>query len=340
MKKIVLCKGLSFAIPPKTTEYSEFLVPFEVLFRDINSSEVSNLNKECVKSRLRDSAYTSFKQVSKISETNLSKEDKGNNIVILNRSDYVSKLNKMLEDASKFKSVNIKKGKALNHLIHMEERIIRLLKSLEGQGEISEKEKNDLYPSGSKPEVLHGLAKIHKALEDGTPSFRPILSAIRTPTYNLAKFCDQLLKPLTSNDYTIKDSFSFVKDVLDFDASCFMASFDIKSLFTNIPLTETLNLCVQNLYRNQTLVNNFTKRSFYKLLKITMFESFFIFDGKFYEQCDGVAMGSPLGPALANVFMCHFENIWLENCPSHFKPIVYRRFVDDAFLLFRSKDHV
>ena len=71
-----------------------------------------------------------------------------------------------------------------------------------------------------------------------------------------------------------------------------------------------------------------------------MFESFFIFDGKFYEQCDGAAMGSPFGPTLANAFMRHFEKIWLENCPSHFKPIVYRRFVDDAFLLFRSKDQV
>ena len=66
MKKIVLCKGLSFAIPPKTIEYSEFLVPFEMLFRDINNLEVSNLNKERVKGRLRDSAYTSFKQVSNI----------------------------------------------------------------------------------------------------------------------------------------------------------------------------------------------------------------------------------------------------------------------------------
>ena len=71
-----------------------------------------------------------------------------------------------------------------------------------------------------------------------------------------------------------------------------------------------------------------------------MFGSFFIFDGKFYEKCDGVAMGSPLGPTLANIFMCHFENIYLENCPYHFKPIVYRCFVDDTFLLFRSQDHV
>ena len=129
-----------------------------MLFRDINSLGISNLNKECVKSRLRDSAYTSFKQVSQISEKNLSNKEvkalnnlvknkdiviqkagKGNNIVILNRSDYVSKLNKMLEDTSKFKRMNIEEGKALNHLIHMEEQIIRLLKSLEGQGEISEK---------------------------------------------------------------------------------------------------------------------------------------------------------------------------------------------------------
>ena len=51
-------------------------------------------------------------------------------------------------------------------------------------------------------------------------------------------------------------------------------------------------------------------------------------------------MGSPLGPLLANVFMCYCENIWFENCPTHFKPIVYRRFIDDTFLLFQTKDHV
>ena len=111
--------------------------------------------------------------------------EKVNNVVTLSRSDCISKLSKILEDTSKFKRVNVEEGKALNHLINMEERIISLLKSLEDQGEISEKERNYLYPSGSKPRVQ----KIRKALEDGTPSFRPILSAIGTPTNNLAKFC-------------------------------------------------------------------------------------------------------------------------------------------------------
>ena len=56
------------------------------------------------------------------------------------------------------------------------------------------------------------------------------------------------------------------------------------------------------------------KSSFYKLLKATLFEPFFIFDGEFYEQCDGVTMRSPLEPTLANVFICHFKNIFLEDC--------------------------
>ena len=273
-----------------TEGFSVFLFPL------LKEEEVKALNSLVKNSLVKKEEVRALNSLVKYKDVVIQKVDKGNNIVILNRSDYVSKLNKMLEDISKFKRMNIEEGKALNHLIHMEERIIRLLKSLESQGKISEKEKTNLYPSGSKPGVLHGLAKIHKELEDGTPSFCPIVSAIRTPTYNLAKFCDQLLKPLTSNDYTIKNSLSFAKEVLDFDASCFMASFDIKSLFTNIALTETLNLCVQNLYRSETHVSKLTKISFYKLLKITMFESFFIFDGNFYEQCYGVAMGSPLGP--------------------------------------------
>ena len=65
-------------------------------------------------------------------------------------------------------------------------------------------------------------------------------------------------------------------------SSLIMLSFDIKALFTNILLTGTLNICVQNFYRNQTHVGNLTKISFYSLFKITIFESFFILDKIFF----------------------------------------------------------
>ena len=118
-----------------------------MLIRDIPRLENSKFNKKFLKSRLRDSPYLSFKQVSKIFEKNLStkkriqKAEKANNIVSFNRSDYISKGSKILEDTSQFKMVNIKERKALNHLVHMEERIIRFLKSLEKRAKFLKKKK-------------------------------------------------------------------------------------------------------------------------------------------------------------------------------------------------------
>ena len=74
------------------------------------------------------------------------------------------------------------------------------------------------------------------------------------------------------------------------------------------------------------------------MLTLGTFESFFVFDGKYYKQCDGMAMGSCLRPTLANAFLCHYENLWLQDCPADFKPIIYKRYLDNIFVLFLSKD--
>ena len=76
------------------------------------------------------------------------------------------------------------------------------------------------------------------------PKFRPILSAINTPRYNLSKFLIPILEPLTHNEFTVK---SFAKEITKYDSSLFMASPDVESLFTNIPLKETINNCVNDL---------------------------------------------------------------------------------------------
>ena len=77
-----------------------------------------------------------------------------------------------------------------------------------------------------------------------------------------------------------------------------MASFAIESLFNNIPLQETIDLCVDNLFQDRTHLDNLSKGSFCELLTRTMTESFVLFDQEFYKQHDEVAMGSPLGPTL------------------------------------------
>ena len=96
----------------------------------------------------------------------------------------------------------------------------------------------------------------------------------------------------------------------------------------NITLKETIDLCVDILFSNPSNVDGITKDYFHELLSICMSESLVLFDGEFYKQIDGVAMGSPLGPTLANIFLCFHEQIWLVNCPAKFKPVIYRRFAD------------
>ena len=82
------------------------------------------------------------------------------------------------------------------------------------------------------------------------------------------------------------------------------------------------------------------KDSSHKLLTRTASESLIWFDKDLYKQHNGVGMGSLLGPTLANGFPCFHENIWLQNCCSEFKPVIYRRYVDDTFLLFRLKHDI
>ena len=103
----------------------------------------------------------------------------------------------------------------------------------------------------------------------------------------------------------------------------FMASFDIASLFTNISVDETIEIISNHLFANCTYFEGFDRLQFIKLLSLSVKNCHFILNGHVYQQVDGVAMGSPLGPLFANIFMSFHEKSWLHNCPSSFKPLLY-----------------
>ena len=111
-----------------------------------------------------------------------------------------------------------------------------------------------------------------------------------------------------------------------------MATLEVESVFTNIPLNETISNCVV-IYIIKIM------EIFSKFLQTATSESSFIFDYLLYKQVDGVTMVSPLGPIFANAFIRHYEKEWLGNCPIHFKPMIYKRYVDDIFGLFSFKEH-
>ena len=149
----------------------------------------------------------------------------------------------------------------------------------------------------------------------------------------LAKYLKPTLSPLTTNEFTVKNSFDFAEEVVNYDHNLYMDSLDVESLFAKIHLEETIKNCIKDLFSNNFYRGKLSRKD---LLKLSITESYFIFDNKLYKQIDGLAMGSLLGPTLVNIFLCHYEKIWLTACPSQFKPAVYRCYVGNVFVLFKS----
>ena len=119
-----------------------------------------------------------------------------------------------------------------------------------------------------------------------------------------------------------------------------MASFDVNSLFTNVPLDETIDIIVNKAFENATLYHGFSVSQLHKLLCLGVKNGNFLFNNSLYEQVNGVAMGSLLGPLFANIFLAFHKRSWLTNCPLEFKPLFFCRYIDDCFVVFRSHNHV
>ena len=190
----------------------------------------------------------------------------------------------------------------------------------------------NLCPTGSQPGKLYGMCKVHK---EGYP-VRPVISMLSTAEYNIAKWLDNYIKPNIPNTYSIASTNEFLEGLKNviFDPKDQIVSFDVVSLFTNIPLAETIDIVVESLYSETSkIVPPVDKKVFKRLLQIATGGIFMYKDG-LYRQVDGVAMGSPLGPSLANFFLGHIEEKIFKDLQN--PPTVYLRYVDDIFAVFRS----
>ena len=179
---------------------------------------------------------------------------------------------------------------------------------------------------------MYGLPKVHKA---GYP-IRPIISATGTYSYKLAKYLDSILKPLLNNNrYIITDTFDFVNRVAQVtDSTLKMGSFDVESLFTNVPVKETIEIVLDRAYAKSKLFHGIERVDLKKLLGMALQKSHFHFCGQVFDQIDGVSMGSPLAPLMAQFFMDEFENKFMPQLEQagvrH-----WWRYVDDIFVLVK-----
>ena len=203
VEKNVLYKGLNFSGKAKSIEYSEFLLPFELLFLDVKQENLCSEDLSLMKARLLDTALSSYesfssdqspsenltasefkalRHLSKNKNIVIQKADKGNTIVILDKISYISAIEEILNDHTKFSNLDIPAVKEINHITNLEKRISSDLKLLKDKKIIGKATYKNIKSVGSRTGVLYVLGKVHKESKNGLPPFWPILSATGTPT--------------------------------------------------------------------------------------------------------------------------------------------------------------
>ena len=193
-----------------------------------------------------------------------------------------------------------------------------------------------MYPTGAVSPKYYGLPKIHK---QGIP-LRPIISSTGTVTYNTAKELAKILEPLVGlsshHVHNTRDFIDHIKDVRLIQGECII-SYDVTALFTSVPIQPVLNIIQQRLATDQDLQNrtSMSIKHIINLLEFCLNSTSFVFQGQYYQQLEGAAMGSPLSPIVANIFMEQFEKEALEIAPH--LPSPWKRFVDDTFVILESK---
>jgi hypothetical protein len=314
----------------------EDTVPVTSEFKDEVKRLVMNFKnhaKHVVGSSLNQGFYKHLSSLAKDESIVVAKYDKGNGVCVMDKDDYLAKLDDIVHDQSKFERLQTSKRKNARHPIFRRQEKVKecIKKHIEKFVPVEVTKK--LKPSGCTTGKLYGTCKVHK---DNYP-VRPIVSMVSTPEYELAKYLDKLIKPNMPKCHSIYSNSDLLNKLMNFDhqKGDYCVSFDVVSLFTNIPLEDTITTIANVLYSDDAVMRPpMPKVSFIALLRCAT-GGIFSHRDQLYTQRDGVSMGNPLAPTLANFFLGYLETELLQETNIHY-PAMYGRYVDDVFCVFRK----
>ena len=317
----VLRLGLNFGVTQKTIPKQNIIAEVEIpntsanIIRGkiVNTLNQPNTHQPNLTSEQRKALQILIKQVDLV----ITRADKGNCTVILDKSDYEEKMHKLLNDNSTYM--------LLKHDLNgnIERKLKKYVYQLFKTKSISQNEYYHLHSSDANAPRIYGLPKIHKPQ---TP-LRPIVFFINSPLYNFSKFFTNILSPLVGNNgYTVKNSYEFIDSIAETNTSddeC-LASFDVISLFTKI-LIDIAKSIIFNLLNNDKCLKEHTNLTIEELvegLNLCLDNTYIQFRENYYKQIFGVPMGSPISVTIANVVIKNVENRALQtfsNSPTFWK---------------------
>jgi hypothetical protein len=336
-----LAKGLNYSITPKHLPVEDIIVATEQACSKLPTDEADQLRSKTI--NIISSAKMPTPNVTKdeaLALRSLSKNqdiiclppDKGKGVVILDKQEYVKKVQDMLADEvtyGKLQSDPTSKSK---------KKLVALLNKLLEEGKITDQQKRYLYPTTEVTPRLYCTPKIHKP---NTP-LRPIVDYTDSIGYAVSRSLADILAPMIGKTEhhieNVKDLAKSLATEIIKDTETFV-SFDVTSLFTKTPIPQALEIIRQRLVQDKTLKQrtNLTVEDIMQLLTFIAHTTYFKFQGQVYQQKFGTAMGSPVSPLIANLFMEDLEEKAITTAPQEIRPRFWKRYVDDILAIVPRK---
>ncbi|UYV76705.1 hypothetical protein LAZ67_14001831 [Cordylochernes scorpioides] len=254
----------------------------------------------------------------------ITQSDKGGQTVILNKTDYHSKMLIILEDQTTFKHIS-KEEKTLTYSSFKKE-----LRKMHKERNISNEELKDFLSNMQTDAFIYDLPKIHKP----NVPLRPIVAFYHSPTAPLSKFISTFLKPIIkqqNSPFFISNTTTFIDELLKYQPqpNKIMISFDVESLYPSLPHQLILSSTEEFLRENK--VDQIVVRKITKLIALCLETNILTYDSKTDEQIKGSPMGSSLSTSVAEIVMRRIDN-WITSLfPSDI--VLWHRYIDDIFCI-------
>ena len=283
-------------------------------------------HKRLTRNNLTKNEVKALKDLQKRTDIIIINADKGGAITILNTEDYVKEANRQLNNNLCYQKLN--SNPTLSHANTVNS-TIDLFKS---QHKIPDKIAEGLKVPNPKTPTLKLPPKVHKENHPG----RPLVSSIDSPTSKISEYVDFHLQPHTDTILShIKDTKDFLNELDKVPTvksqNSYLVTLDVRSLYTNIPNDEGIEVIRNLLQRKQSKLTTVITAFLWLILTLNNF----IFNSTNFLQLSGVAMGTKCAVIYANLFMSHFEEIHIYDLIRNHCPF-YKRFIDDIFLLWNG----
>ena len=339
-ERAVLQRGLNFAPCPKLPPKTEIIAGVEPALRKCQNTASAERARSIIasiitehrpqQSNISTEERHAIQTLKRNKDITILAADKGNATVILDTETYIEKAHALLNQPP-FQQV--RKDPTRKN----EKQVNDTLKRLANQGKIDRELEHSLRvpTNGTRPPLFYGVVKIHK---EGYP-LRPIVSAVGSATYTMSKYVSRILTPYVKETPSyIANTMALLKKLenVSIAEDEIIVSFDVKSLYTNVPRKDAFE-CIREIIGNDTMFKTKTgtdPEAFLDILKISLSTTSFQFREKHYELSDGLPMGSPASPAIANLFMAKLEETALATFND--RPKIWYRYVDDVLSIVKT----